>query len=129
MPPTNNWCHHDNNKVATQTKSIFRHPPPPTISNCMQNLREGGQNFSFPTLLDSYRELLLTVNLLKSLLVKPGLSSNQHQTFIKFDFFAILTRDTKTKELVLRISCSLKSLAFYFLCCKGKSRSIYSTSS
>ena len=56
LPPTNNWCYHDNNKVATQTKCIFRHPP--TISNCMQNLR-GGQNFSFPTLLDSYRELLL----------------------------------------------------------------------
>ena len=58
MPPTNNWCYHDNNKVATQTKCIFRHPP--TISNCMQNWR-GGQNFSFPTLLDSYRELLLIV--------------------------------------------------------------------
>ena len=56
MPPTNSWCYHDNNKVATQTKCIFRHPP--TISNCMQNLR-GGQNFSFPTFLDSYRELLL----------------------------------------------------------------------
>ena len=59
MPPTNSWCYHDNNKVATQTKCIFRHPP--TISNCMQNLR-GGQNFSFPTLLDSYRELLLKVS-------------------------------------------------------------------
>ena len=31
-----------------------------TTSNCMQNLRRGagGQNVSFPTLLDSYRELL-----------------------------------------------------------------------
>ena len=30
------------------------------ISNCMQNLREV-KNFSFPTLIDSYRELLLSI--------------------------------------------------------------------
>ena len=61
LPPTNNWCYHDNNKVATLTKCIFRHPP--TMSNFMQHLRGGGrgQNFSFPTLLDSYRELLLSL--------------------------------------------------------------------
>ena len=52
LPPTNNWCYHDNNKVATRTKCLFRHPP--TISNCMQNL-SGGKIFSFPTLLDSYK--------------------------------------------------------------------------
>ena len=33
LPPTNNWCYHDNNKVANRTKCIFRQPP--TISNCM----------------------------------------------------------------------------------------------
>ena len=25
LQPTNNWCYHDNNKVATRTKCIFRH--------------------------------------------------------------------------------------------------------
>ena len=38
---------------------------PPTISNYMQDLRGRGQNFSFPTLLDSYRELLLNVSKIK----------------------------------------------------------------
>ena len=37
LPPKNNWCYHDNNKVATRTKRIFRQSL--TIRNCMQNLR------------------------------------------------------------------------------------------
>ena len=34
---------------------------PPTTLNCMQNFRGGGQNVSFPTLLDCYRGSLLIV--------------------------------------------------------------------
>ena len=41
LQPTNNWCYHDNNKVATRTKCIFRHSP--TKSNCMQHFFLGGE--------------------------------------------------------------------------------------
>ena len=48
LPPTKNWCYHDNSKVATRTNCIFRQPP----------------TISFPTLLDCYRELLWSTSYL-----------------------------------------------------------------
>ena len=53
---TNIRCYHDNSLVMTLIMAIFEHPP--WISSCMQ-IWVGGQNFTFPTLFDSYRELLL----------------------------------------------------------------------
>ena len=53
---TSSRCYHGNKSAATFKKGIFVHPP--WVPNCMQNLK-GGWKFSFPKMLDSYKDLFL----------------------------------------------------------------------
>ena len=64
-PRTSSRCYHSNKSAATFKKGIFVHPP--WVPNCMQNLKEGWK-FSFPKILDSYRDLFL-----RSLIVTSNL--------------------------------------------------------
>ena len=64
-PRTSSRCYHSNKSAATFKKGIFVHPP--WVPNCMQNLKEGWK-FSFPKILDSYRDFFL-----RSLIVTSNL--------------------------------------------------------
>ena len=88
---------------AAQTKCIFRHPP--TISNCMQNLR-GGQNFSFPTLLDSYRKLLLSLSNAHNLIKRvkcPQPEADSWFIYLIGTNFAILARRYISRGFIFAI--------------------------
>lgn len=53
--------YHGNKEETTLTRVIFEHPPPRPKAYLHAKYEGvgGGQKFSFPTFLDSYREVLL----------------------------------------------------------------------
>jgi len=87
---TNSRSYHGNNLVMTLIIAIFEHPP--WISTCMQ-IWVRGQNFSFPTLFDSYRELLLRDLFSKRFMLGSCSGSSSGGTWIKKKII-----NTKTKK-------------------------------
>ena len=83
-PRTSSRCYHGNKSAAPFKKGIFVHPP--WVPNCMQNLK-GGWKFSSPKMFDSYRDLLLSVSILR-LTRDITFNHNCLEDFLTFRFMA-----------------------------------------